>query len=258
MHSYIFKYSFSKVGIDRLLPGRNMSERPIYLFAHIPKTGGQTVRNHFIRIMKPQGRMISANARTTDFADHIQSFSAAQREAHDLVVGRRVNHDIRQYFPSRSPRFFTVLREPTSHVISVYNYNWRHRKLEHGKDSEPESFDRWFKPKNYNRMSLWLITSFLGRPIAEYCEYSEDEVLNEARAVLKSCWLVARLEDLERTLKPAFDALGVPRNITDIRNIAGRDYSKRLVCTPEIEAHIRECSKADMQLYEEFNRPPET
>jgi hypothetical protein len=226
-----------------------MTEKPIYLFAHIPKTGGDTVRAHFWRNLR-EGRALFANPRKMDIPGTFSALGSEQRSACLLVMGHGVTCSLPTWFPGRAPKFFTILRDPVAHVISSYNWHDHIQQRDHGK-AAPD-FDRWFTRGKHSLMSRWLVTRFRELAAKYDQDLSQDELVQEASAVLESFWLIADLANLEGTLAPAFEALDVPGTITVSRKVTGRDVPRRLERTPEIEAQIRECATADMRLYERF------
>lgn len=226
-----------------------MLENSIFLFVHIPKTGGDTVRRHLWLYMDRRHR-IALDARAGDNHVRLESLSSAQREACRLLLGHGVRLEFASYFTGRTPRFFTILRDPVAHAIS--SYNWYAYRAQHAYGTEPKTFEDWFTPDYYSLMARWLLTSFAGRPIADVANWKQQQILPEAAALLERFWLVATLENLERSLGPAFQALRVPRRIRRKSKVAGVDFPRRAERTPEIEALVRSCATADMRLYEQY------
>jgi hypothetical protein len=225
-----------------------MSE-PIYFFFHIPKTGGDTVRKHFWRSLRKANR-VSADMRDDPNAK-LRAMTPQQRDAYQIVMGHGVTAGLARYFEGREARFFTVLREPVGHVVSTYN--WYAYRVKRDEGREPAPFDEWFTPAKYSIHARWLLTRFDGRSGEGYGrECPQHKLLADSLEVLERFWLVATLEQLDRTLAPAFQALKVPPKIQRSTKIAGQDLPKILARTPEIEARVRECSSADVRLYERY------
>jgi hypothetical protein len=224
--------------------------RPLYLFAHIPKTGGGSVRMHFRRNIAGDHGVIHVN-RPGDLDTFFDSMSDEARAGCQLIQGHGVKAEIPRFFPGRKPYFFTIMREPIALMISTYN--WQAARGIIDRDGEPLSFDEWLKPQGRNNfMSRWLLTKFMGQPKEELRRKEPERLLDEVRAVLKNFWVVAKLEDLERTLSPVCKALGIPESLAQSKNVAGRDYGKRIERTPEVEDKLRDRVAIDKIIYEEF------
>jgi hypothetical protein len=231
------------------VPGEGGSARPIYLFVHIPKTGGRTLRQHFARNLKRDALRANMSAEPDQL---LGSVSDERRRTCRLVMGHNVGSEVAKYFPDREHRFFTVLRDPIAHMIS--SYNWKAHVLAM-RDGRPDSlsFEDWLSPRRTNNLqSRWLVARFADGTAPKRPLNEPEALLEETRRVLRRFWAVGRLEDLERSLLPVFDALAIPSTIAKVQNVAGRDYPKLVERGPEVEALIRERSTVDMQIYAEF------
>lgn len=230
-----------------------MAEHPLYLFAHIPKTAGQTLRRHFRRHIRPRERVIAVNARDENAPGSTGAPAGPDRASCDLVVGHRVTLEITREFPNRAHRFFTVLRDPVEHTIS--SYNWEAHQLYSSQGKKPPRFERWFRKRKCSLMAWWLISRFKKVPAEIHMLYSQERLLEEAGQLLDQFWLVACVEELETSLGPVFEALGIPTQLKVRRNVAGRDYPILITRTPETENLIREQATADVALYARFCGP---
>lgn len=230
---------------------RNPAHRPVYLYVHIPKTAGTTLRLHLMTRLQPATRIISASP--TDLDDDAAFLSRSQTEldACDVVLGHGVSRHAARFFPDREARFFTVLREPVAHAISRYNWSFRE---EPGVVKQPPAFEDWFKINTRNPMCRWLLTRYHRRMRVALPrgEYDDDRLFGEARDILQTFWCVAQTEQLERTAAPIFDALDAPGRIERNYRIAGEEHRKLVERTPDLEAFIRERSGADLRLYAQF------
>lgn len=220
-------------------------QRPIYLFVHIPKTGGTTLLWHLNAHMK--GRVLGS------VAAHIEDpavllANRTDLDTFDVVFGHGVSRAMAAYFPEREPRFITTLRDPIDHAISLYN--WTAHIRDGGETMRP--FERWYNRRKRNPMARWLAGRYAQGLKQLPMDYDDARLLAEAQTSLQQFWLVADNEKLEPTLRPLFEALGIPPEPAQRRRVAGIDYRKVYTRTPALEALVRERAQVDFRLYEEF------
>lgn len=115
-----------------------MSLKPLYLFPHIPKTGGAALVQNVERFL-PRGKCLRLNythkqyyhdPRTgklhfyeteEDFKNLIQSLSVAEKSELEFLSGHDLSFGLHEEFLQEA-RYFTFTREPIARTISLYNY----------------------------------------------------------------------------------------------------------------------------------------
>jgi hypothetical protein len=112
---------------------------PLYLFAHLPKTAGETFKRNSEKSL-PKGGVIRSSFTYSEpfynlqskkvdffrgkahFTDYIASLSNEQKLAVKCVGGHDTYFGLHLLFPMRDCRYITFVREPLARTLSLYNY----------------------------------------------------------------------------------------------------------------------------------------
>lgn len=94
------------------------------VFLHVPKTGGQTVKNPLIRNF-PRSERIHLDILDRRLDEAMNSIPL-ERRSHARLVWGHIPYGVHHYLPQRC-EYFTILREPIARVVSVYKYILRTR-----------------------------------------------------------------------------------------------------------------------------------
>lgn len=100
---------------------------PLYLFFHIPETGGQTLRDHLLsELVNGHDYLHLGRLGPTDpcprTMDDVMAMSDEQRRRVRVISGHDVSRDLSRVFARRPIREVTFLREPAQRIISHYNF----------------------------------------------------------------------------------------------------------------------------------------
>lgn len=185
--------------------------RPIYLFAHVPKTGGTTINVHLARHLEWDAEFVHLGG----WGDHRRRSEGRspidERDPQELARVRVVSgHDVdgttHRLFPGTEARYVTILREPAARLVSTYNY----RMSAPGARLVP--FDEWYDGLPPNPATRWLRRRF-----------APGAGLPDLLDVLRGFWFVGTTEDLDDDLPHLFSAIGVPRGHERKRVAGGGD-----------------------------------
>lgn len=117
----------------------------VYIFAHIPKTGGTTIRKHFEKNLSPYEFVHLAEAgdrrierrnqnkletEATDTPNLVTPFANRTKEERQkvrVVLGHQVNLETYKLFPNKTCKSIIFLREPVSWLVSYYNWQMNMR-----------------------------------------------------------------------------------------------------------------------------------
>ena len=130
---------------------------PIYLFLHIPRTGGTTVINSV------GNHLDRTNDRYLKHYNYVQGYSeshydenqipgliyrtASQQRQLKIVTGHSVFCNSHKWLRvSKEPRIFSVIRDPIERCLSSFNYRYTHSTL----TQNPASFSIITPPMNEN------------------------------------------------------------------------------------------------------------
>ena len=106
---------------------KNTEER-LYIFVHVPKTGGKTIVKHIEKNFT-QEEIIRVNEvgdkgfTSIDYAkDYFKQLPDSVKNKVRIVYGHDIFYGIHEYFPDRDCRYITFIRHPNHRLLSHYNY----------------------------------------------------------------------------------------------------------------------------------------
>ncbi len=220
---------------------------PVYFFIHIPKTGGQSIRDHLIEQfgndpafvnLGPDGIRDDQEKGRLPFHKR----PASERSKARVVFGHNVDRFTPELVPNCEVRFVTFLREPAAQIVSNYNFQMESNRRE-GK-TIPD-FESWYSPRPRNPHISWMFGHFLHVPWTP--QLSRHDVVETVAATLRCFYLVGRTEKLSDDVKPIFEDLGFPTEFPR-RNQTGKDFAQQLVPTDELMNRLRAENDLDYAL----------
>lgn len=200
--------------------------RPLYLLAHLQKTGGTTINVHLARHLEWDVEFVHLGG----WGDHRRRLAGRppleERSAEELARVRVVSgHDVdgatHELFPGVEPRYITILRDPAARLVSMYNY----RMSAPGAEVVP--FDDWYGDVGPNPMTRWLRRRF-----------AKGESFSTLLDSLRGFWFVGVTEHLDDDLPGLFEAIGVPRG-HERKRVAGGDDGLSGLDFPDDRREVR-------------------
>lgn len=147
----------------------------LYIFLHIPKTGGATWHycfknnykdDEFFSVYYDRNRFTNRE----EIDRYLKSLSNEEKSRIKILCGHHLYRDIHEHF-NRKPRYIVFLRNPVDRSISHYNHVRRSLELGEGgpalsvlsASGKILTFEEWFmqrkNPQNY--MTRFLLKDFL-------------------------------------------------------------------------------------------------
>ena len=166
-------------------------DKPVFLFVHISRCGGQTIRDHLRQHMTlhedfvhlgGMGRRHAEQAGLPPFAER----PLEQRERARVILGLEVTSQTHTLVPGKIPLHIVFLRDPAARIVSRYNFLMNKHYLT--EDRPPISFDEWYADdRERHSVVRTLVHKFLGRPTRgvslEQCATIADEALERDAAL---------------------------------------------------------------------------
>jgi len=182
-----------------------MDSTPLYVFLHLPKTGGTTVTGHLSQHLPSQEMLFlgpKANQKRQEQGIAPPAEWPEQRLAPVRVItGHGADAASHTLIPSRAVRHVTILRDPAPLMVSRFNFDV-------SRSGEALTFEDWY-PKQRRNPTLRRLRKLLG-----------ERDLAGVTSALEGFWFVGVTEHLNDDLPHLFSAIGVPPVWTN-RRVAG-------------------------------------
>ena len=195
--------------------------KEIYLFSHIPKTGGAAVRWHFGTSLGQRFVYLGeTSVPVRDLTiDGLEALGEDQKSEIEFICGHQVDPKVAKLFPGREVRFITTLRDPADTMLSQYNYRVANslRYSDEYQHSVPydsngkvllPGFKEFWRDYGLKDMITFHILSHFGNQDA--VNLTGDEAVDCAISLLDDFWLVSDCSRLSQDFLPLTNALELP------------------------------------------------
>jgi hypothetical protein len=225
-----------------------MEKKSIYIFLHLPKTGGTTFSQHLVKNLKKDEIMSTSQLRYNLIPPNIK------KDKIRVILGHATYYGIHKLFPEKNPRYVVFLRDPADRFVSSYNFEMR------TKPGANISFWKWYESQLKNEMVYFLDMKFRGKEGAkanlprktlpffarifqnkkiymffqklyetyislfQSSERINNKKLKNAKKLLDNCWHIGFIDNLDESLKFLFREIGVPTKWKD-QNITEKSKS---------------------------------
>lgn len=230
---------------------RSERDRLAYLFVHIPKTGGQSLRNHFIEHLVFHEDFIHLGPYGIEDAKKrglpaFEERSLEQRRRAFVVLGHYVTSQTHQLIPGKEPRYITFLRDPAERMVSLYNYRMYDQYI--CKGLAPISFEAWYRDTLKLDMTQWICRQFLGKKTADLAGVDEREL---AQTTLDRFWFVGTIETFDEDVAYLMRHLGLPPVVAR-SNVTGVHFERTLALTGQWRQQIYRNHEHDLTLHRHY------
>jgi hypothetical protein len=182
-----------------------------WMIYHVPKTGGQTLRNHFRQELGPAAHVHVGRWEILDPLPSVDDVLTGDTTGVRVLTGHAVTRALIDRFPGRKVHEVLVLRDPVERILSHIRYrNWSRAQLGKG----PEDFERLLKHiVRRDPMTRW-VAGFVGEQRSGYR-------LDAALYALRGMTVVTVVEHLDRVTPHLLAAVGLPPTVPPRANRTG-------------------------------------
>lgn len=229
-----------------------MNNDEIYIFAHIPKTGGTTLDRHFEKHMTLHVDYIplSGPGEQRAIAQGLKPFkerSLEDRMKAKVILGHQVRWNTHELVPGKKPRYIVLIREPISWIVS--RYNWA-MKVRRERNENIISFDEWFEETKHRQSQLfWFLRNFAETKFIR--RMPGPRRLRRMNEIIEQFSMVTTTERLDEDGAKLLHLMGLPDEL-ERKNVAGVDHDKILKVTDELRERLEEDMATDLQLYRQW------
>ena len=226
-----------------------MSGRCVYVFLHLPKTGGTTFTGHLHQHLPAEELLIQGPGADREREElgiaPPAAWPADRLDRVRVITGHGADIESHQLLPDRSARHITFIRDPAPLMVSRFNFDV-------SRSGDKVDFGEWYLRQGRNP-TFRRLRRLLGA-----------RSLEETEAMLRQFWFVGATESLDDDLPHLFAAIGVPTEWVNRRVAgAGKDVAdlhlpgaadpvpveRHAVLTDEIETRVHIDHPLDTRLH---------
>lgn len=215
-----------------------MTGDPIWFTYHVPKTGGQTLRNHLRTELGPDAHVHLGRWGPEDAFVDVDVLERTRLADVRAITGHPLTARQAAHFGGRAVHEVLILREPGQRLVSHLNYrNWR-RSL---RGQPAVTFGEFARGEGRDPM-----TASVGRILGEERRRFRLDAILHAMTRLT---VVSVLEDLDRVTPPLLSAMGLPPRLPVRSNRDGVDFPRSVTPSRDELDAWRRRNPEDMVLY---------
>jgi hypothetical protein len=223
----------------------------LHIVMHVPKTGGQTLRDHLQTKLAFHTEFIHLGPKGDSRAKQLGLAPWAERTPQERAKARVIlGHDASVFTKDlvpgeRAVKYCGMLRDPASRMVSHYNFNVEFKWVRAGKDAPDWTW--WSRGQKRNFMCSWIKENFLREPVEGVTEAA---LYEDITRLLSSFWLLGVSERHQAFADALCADIGIATTNGARVNAAGDRYPQRAVMTPEIAEAVYRDHPVDKAVYD--------
>jgi hypothetical protein len=223
----------------------------LHIVMHVPKTGGQTLRDHLRAKLVFHSEFIHLGPYGESRAKQLglspwEERPAEERAKARVILGHKANITTKDLVPgARVAKYCGMLRDPAARMVSHFNFNVEYKWVRAGKDAP--AWDWWYRGQKRNFMCRWIKEQFA----LESMEGLSDEALfDDVTRLFETFWLLGVVEHFDAFADALFADIGIESVRNSRVNAAGEDYPRRAHVTPEVTETVYRDHPVDKAVYD--------
>jgi hypothetical protein len=216
--------------------------KSLYFVYHMPKTGGQTIRDHFDSHLVRGRDFLHLGRWDRDASrgiDDVAALDPERRAGLRAIGGHPLTREFAAFFPDRGIREVVFVREPAARFVSHYNFRCTMLR----RDGRPlVSFEEFMAEFSPNVMTNFLVKALGIRP--------HRVQLSALLAELANMWMVGTTESMDVLAPALFAGMGIDPLVPVRSNETGDGIERHLTLTPELAEAIRTQAEEDVLLFD--------
>ncbi len=253
--------------LNRIFPSRfrgaksnhfELDANKLFIFMHIPKTGGTTMKTIIENSSTPDSRLplYGKHLSSDIISSRISDMTEEQRRKISIIYGHQVFYDIHNLF-DKEPLYFTFLRNPVTRVISDYfkilrtPTNEFHDRVNSNNYSLYEYLANDVSPYIKNHQTVFLARDYIDNDHnADMCSKCDSTLYSRAINNLAKFWFIGLTESCTQDIKTLCSMICLNCNVFNKMNVRPNVQSQSTNMIPvDIQNLILDRNVYDVLLY---------
>lgn len=220
-----------------------------YIFIHIPKTAGTTLRYHFQKHLVDQKSFIHLANKGNKQAESLgmkpfHQRSADERRKAKVILGHNVTKETKQLVKPNKVCEVVFFRNPNDWTISRYNQYANARSL---RDEPYLKFNEWLNFEKLQSQFDWFLVHYLGLEISGMNANEKYQVVLKG---LKNIQIVGIVESIDLIMENINNNLDISQEMKR-ENVTGQNRKKDLfIKSSENLSSLKDLNTSDTEFYE--------
>lgn len=232
-----------------------MRQNKTFIFTHVPKTAGSSLRIHFQKHLINQSEFIhfanvgfnsAVNNKLLPFSQ--RTFNS--RKTAKVILGHKVDFKTKDLVQGNNIEELVIFRNPLEWEISRYNQHANRLKKNSNLDLD---LNQWLTKVNKTHSQFdWFLSNYLklGGAVRKLNSRVKENLLFYT---LSNYHHVLFVDNFEEKIKPIFAELQVPQSISR-ENAVGKDKINFFQNTESNLHQLEDVCQADINLYEKIRK----
>lgn len=230
-----------------------MSQNKTFIFSHIPKTAGTSLKVHFEKHLENENEFIhfanvGFNVAQRNGLNPYYERPEALRSRAKVILGHKVNFKTKMLVEANEVEEIVIFRDPVAWEVSRFN---QHANRLYKREGMTIDFNFWLNEVNKTHSQFdWFLSNYLqmGQSISKLNRVAKENLLFYTLSNFKH---VLFLDNLNEKIRPIFNQLGIS-NLKSHENAVGKDKTQFFKDNNENQKLLTALCKNEILLYEKL------